>query len=133
VLYWLKQDVWNQVRNNAICFGGHLCIDCAGDFLGRKLTLHDLAIDKYKLTAKNMPDGDYVISHCVVGMLLGAAAYAGVEGYPAKWCWHFESYYRMGEQLAAQTNDAAQVLPDLFVEAERHFPNFRDPYDAFSP
>lgn len=128
VLYWLRDDVWKQLESVARCCGGHVCVTCAETFLRRHLTLDDLAIDKYLLSAQNEPVSSRpVIIHCVVDTVLGAANQAGVPA-PSKWCYMWKEYYDLGKKLASQTTNAEQLVAGLINQTETHFPNFSNPY-----
>jgi hypothetical protein len=130
VLYWVRDDVWNQLQSAAQCCGGHVCVAWAEKVLRRHLKLDDLAIDKYLLTAQNEPVGSQpVIIHCVVDTVLGAANQAGVSA-PSKWCCMWKEYYELGKNLASQTPNAAQVVAGLINQTETLFPNFRNPYST---
>jgi hypothetical protein len=130
VLYWVRDDVWEQLKSAAQCCGGHLCVGCAETFLKRPLTLEDLAIEKYLHTARNESAGSPpVVIHCVVDTVMGAASHAGVAT-PLKWCYMWNEYFDLGKKLASRTPNAGQVVARLIVEAEEHFPNFSNPYSA---
>ena len=127
MLYWVRDDVWEALKPAAQCCGGHVCVPCAEKFLGRKLTLDDLAIEKYLLTSKNENGGRQHIIHCVVDTVLGAANEAGVLA-PPNWCYMWDEYYALGKKLASQTTDPKQVVPRLIKQTETQFPNFSNPY-----
>jgi hypothetical protein len=127
VLYWVKDAVWEQLKSAAQCCGGHVCVACAEQHLGRQLTLDDLAIEKYLFTAANETGSTRRVIHCVVDTVMGAANEAGVSA-PSEWCYMWNEYHDLGKKLASQTADSGQVVARLIDEARRHFPDFRNPY-----
>ncbi len=128
VLYWVRDDVWQRLESAAQCCGGHVCVQCAEKFLGRELTLNDLAIEKYLLTANNeIGSKQRRVIHCIVDTVLGAANEAGVIA-PSHWCYMWDQYFDLGKKLASQTINPEQVVPRLIRETETHFPNFSNPY-----
>jgi hypothetical protein len=128
VLYWLRDDVWARVQPAAQCCGGHACVSCAEVQLGRQLTLADLAIEKYRLTAKNEPPNAPGVIHCVVDTVMGAAFETGVMT-PTNWCTMWQPYVELGRKLALQTPAARNVVVELIDRTREHFPNFTNPYD----
>jgi hypothetical protein len=130
LLYWVKDEVWKEIKSAAHCCGGHVCVSCAEEVLGRKLTLHDLAVEKYLLTAKNYrgPSQLPVPKHCLVDVMVGAANVAGVD-FPIEWCSMWPEYYELGKVLASQTAEPEQVVRRLIERTQVCFPNFTNPYD----
>ena len=129
VLYWVKGDVWEQCASHADCCGGHLCVACAEQILDRKMTLDDLAIDKYLLTAKNETGQSQRVIHCVVDTVMGAASHANVP-FPNQWCYMWDDYYDLGRRLCSQTPHPDTIVRRLVDETTSHFPNFTNPYSA---
>jgi hypothetical protein len=130
VLYWLKDEVWKSCQARADCCGGHLCLLHAEEALGRPLTLRDIDIENYLLTARNMRAGDQRITHCIVDLAIGAANFSNVE-LPKEWCMMWKEYYEIGMKLCEQTDDAAEATRSLIAKTELHFPKFSNPYDRF--
>jgi hypothetical protein len=129
VLYWVKDEVWNGIRSSAQCCGGHVCVKCAKGVLGRDLTLHDLAIEKYLFTAKNYGDGQLPVpKHCLVDVMLGAAQLGGVD-FPSEWCSMWTEYVDLGKTLASQTANPEQIVPQMIEQTLKCFPNFENPYE----
>ena len=131
VLYWLKDEVWRACQAHASCCGGHLCVPHAEIALGRKLTLGDLAVDKYVETVKSETSngGPQRANHCIVDTLIGAAIEAGVD-FPTNWCSMWDDYINLGKTLSSQTIDAANEVRRLVYETTLHFPTFSNPYEV---
>jgi hypothetical protein len=130
VLYYLKNEVWAQVKPVATCCGGHVCVGCAENYLRRPLTLHDLSIENYLWTA-NRPGLYDQVMHCVVDTVMGAACQAGVP-FPEKWCYMWEQYYNLGKKLASQTPGGVARVVELMIQTTvRCFPKeFNNPYET---
>lgn len=126
-LCWFDDKTWQRLIPVAQCGGGHLCVGCAEQSLGRPLTLNDLAVEKFLMTQRNEVNGPII--HCVVDIVIGAAQQAGVQ-LPFHWCSMWKEYTEIGAKLASQTPNAQQVVPELINQALRHFPDFSNPYSA---
>ncbi len=127
VLYWLNDDVWEKCHSDASCCGGHLCLLHAESILGRKITLADLAVEKYLLTARNEKNGQRRVVHCLVDTMIGAANHSNVQ-IPTGWCSMWSEYVGLGRTLSSQTENAPFLVRQLIAETTRHFPNFANPY-----
>lgn len=125
VLYWVRDDVWQAAAPAATAVGGHLCLNCAANAIGRPLTLHDLEIANYLRTARNMAGVPGFMQQYARATVIGACSAAGVA-IPAGWSQpatqpHTDAL-AIGEQLARQTADPGAVLPALVAEVNRWFP-----------
>ena len=129
ILYRLNDPVWNECASHADCCGGHLCVDCAERILERKLTLDDLAIEKYLLTAKNETGQSRRVIHCVVDTVIGAADHVEIP-IPGNWCFMWDDYYKLGKKLCRQTPNAPEIVRRLIDETNQHFPDFTNPYST---
>ena len=99
----------------------------AEEILARQLTLNDLAVENYLETAKNGPENERSVIHCIVDTVIGAASAAGVD-FPSNWCSMWPEYTELGKKLSSQTADAAKVVRRLISETAEHFPDFKNPY-----
>jgi hypothetical protein len=127
LLYWLKDEVWTQVRGTgAPPEGGFsLCLGCAEKRLGRRLTLDDLGIGKYQLTAGNMPNRPDFMKEYARATVYGACEESKVPT-PAAWQRPADRPHTdalaVGASLARQTLNASSLLPQLILEVNRWFP-----------
>lgn len=125
-LCWFHDNTWQPLVPVAQCAGGHLCVGCAEQSLGRPLTLNDLSVEKFLLTQRNEFNGPVI--HFVVDIVIGAAQQAGVQ-IPFQWCSMWKEYTEIGEKLASQTPDVQEVVRNLINQTMRLFPNFSNPYE----
>ena len=91
------------------------------------LNQNNLAVENYLETAKNGPENERSVIHCIVDTVIGAASAAGVD-FPSNWCSMWPEYTELGKKLSSQTADAAKVVRRLISETAEHFPDFKNPY-----
>jgi hypothetical protein len=105
--------------------GGHLCLNCVANAIGRPLTLYDLEIANYLQTARNMTGVPGFIQQYARATVIGAFNCTSTP-IPTGWSQpttppHTEAL-GIGEQLAQQTRNPQAVLPALAAEVDRCFP-----------
>lgn len=126
VLYWVRDDVWQPAAPAATSVGGHLCLNCAANAIGRPLTLHDLAIANYVRTAQNMAGVSGFMQQYARATVIGACNATNTP-IPAGWSQPTAQPHTdalgIGEQLARQTQNPQAALPVLVAEVNRCFPD----------
>jgi hypothetical protein len=121
MLYWLKDEVWAKLEPHQSS-SGHLCPRCAGKWLRRKLTLHDLAIANYRRT-KLVDVG--LMRQFVRATVIEACTVAGVPA-PPHWAKPdvkaLPPGAQVGAELAKHTEDASLILLTIIREVDQYFP-----------